>query len=483
MKASAPSSLRARLTFWYVGILAVLLLVYAACVFAFQYVVLTRQIYHDEVQDVVTAEGLLYFDGQGHLKLRQDYYSRPQSHLLVDRLMEAIDLSGKILYQSPTLHGMPLGGRLTKGEGDAGFNERMVRLGDGTHALIVSHIHSMRGTTMIIRLGYSLAPLRERMVQFLLLLLVAVPLSLLLAAAAGQVIAKRELEPLEEMAARAESITASNLHDRLPIANPHDELGQLARAFNHLLQRLEQAFHQMARFTADASHELRTPLASIRTVAEVALGKARDHSTDGDPDSAGDKEEYSDTLARILEQSARLNETINGLLLLARTEAAEPGGSESTFEVRELVEEVTGVLGVLLEEKQIQVVQENAAQGSVAIRGDRPLLRTAFFNVLHNALKWSPPQSTLRVSYNRGNGPSPTLCIGFADEGPGIAPEARERVFDRFYTGGAQGGASQGGSGLGLSIAKLVVERAGGTIGFEEVRAGAKCVIELPLLS
>ena len=258
--AFASTSLRTRLTLWYVGVLALLLVVYATVVFAFQYVVLTRQLYHDEVQDVITVEGLFFFDETGSLRLKQDYYSRPQSHLLVDRFLEVRDLSGSILYSSPTLQGMSLGGSLGPGEGDKGFDERIVRLNDGTHLFAVSHIHSMQGRTVIIRLGYDLAPLRARMFQFFLLLFIAVPLALILAAFAGQAIARRALRPLERMTARAERITASNLGERLDVANERDELGNMARVFNHLLERLEQAFRQLQRFTADASHELRTPL-------------------------------------------------------------------------------------------------------------------------------------------------------------------------------------------------------------------------------
>ena len=139
--AFASTSLRTRLTLWYVGVLALLLVVYATVVFAFQYVVLTRQLYHDEVQDVITVEGLFFFDETGSLRLKQDYYSRPQSHLLVDRFLEVRDLSGSILYSSPTLQGMPLGTSLGPGEGDKGFDERIVRLNDGTHVFAVSHIH------------------------------------------------------------------------------------------------------------------------------------------------------------------------------------------------------------------------------------------------------------------------------------------------------------------------------------------------------
>jgi len=464
--ASLPLSLRTRLTLWYVAVLAVLLVLYASLVFAFQYAVLTRQIFHDEVQDVVTAEGLLYFDAHGVLQFQQNYYSRPQSHLLVDRLMEVLDRSGRVLYQSPTLHGMPLGGRLQRGEGDTGFNKRIVRLRDGTYALIVSHIHTMDGVTMVIRLGYRLAPLRETMIQFLILLLIAVPVALLVAGAAGQTIARRGLRPLEQMTARAEGITASNLHDRLQIENPRDELGQMARVFNHLLQRLEQAFQQMRRFTADAAHELRTPLAAIRTMSEVAL--ERGQSAD----------QYRDALANILEETARLNETINGLLLLARAEASQPGQEQTLFPAQDLVGEVLNVLGVLIEEKQIIVMQDGDSIQNSAIRADRALLRIAFMNVLHNAVKYSPRNGVLRISWEFAAG---GLRIAFQDEGPGIARDEQQRVFERFYTSSAPATASESGAGLGLSIAKLIIDRVGGTIGFEEVGQGARCVIELPV--
>lgn len=464
-----PLTLRTRLTLWYVAVLGVLLLLYAALVFAFQYAVLTRQMFHDEVQDVVTAEGLLYFDSQGVLQLHQNYYSRPTSHLLVDRLMEALDLSGHILYQSPPLHGMKLGGPLQHGEGDAGFNERIVHLRDGTYVLIVSHIHTLDGVTMVIRLGYSLAPLRERMLQFLILLLITVPVALLVAGVAGQLIARRGLRPLEKMASRAEGITASNLHDRLQVDNSDDELGQLARVFNHLLERLDQAFRQMKRFTADAAHELRAPLAAIRTMSEVALEKNQsDH-------------ECREALANILEETGRLNETIDGLLLLARAEASQPGQDRSSFPAQELVNEVLGVLGILIEEKQISIVQDGDLTGEpTSIRADRPLLRIAFMNVLHNAVKFSPPRSTLRIVWACGR---EEVRITVRDQGSGIPAGEEEKVFDRFFTSSSPATAQGSGTGLGLSIAKLIVTRAGGRIWFEPAQPGASCVLAIPIFT
>ena len=463
-----PSNLRIRLTLWYVAVLAVLLFVYAALVFAFQYVVLTRQIVHDEIQDAGTVEGLLFFDQQGRLQLRQDYYSRPQTHLLIDRLMEVRDLSGDILYRSPTLNGMPLGGPNRSGEGDTSFDERIVRLQDGSHVLLVSHIHSLQGRTLLIRLGYNLAPLRQRMIQFLLLLLVAVPVALTLAGIAGNTVARRALRPLERMAARAEGITAGNLGSRLDIANPNDELGHLARVFNHLLDRLEQAFAQLHRFTADAAHELRTPLAALRTIGEVALEKGQD------------SEEYREALGSILEESARLNETISGLLMLARAETTQPADQQSVFNPAELIDEVLSLLDVVIEERNVTVLQEGKAAGQASVRAARALLRVAILNVLHNALKFSPNGSTLSVAYVQSEDPA-VLTIAFQDQGPGIAPGEHRRVFERFFTSSARGTASESGTGLGLSVAKLVIDRVGGEIWFdEEVPEGARCIITLP---
>jgi signal transduction histidine kinase len=432
--------------------------------------VLTRQIVHDEIQDVETVEGLLYFNSEGTLQLRQDYYSRPQSHLLIDRMMEVRDSSGNILYRSPTLNGMPLGGASHKGEGDTSFDQRIIRLRDGTYVLAISHIHSMQGRELIIRLGYSLAPLRVRMLQFMLLLLLAVPVALALAGLAGQVIAKRALRPLEQMAVRAEGITASSLSSRLEVRNPDDELGQMARVINHLLDRLEQAFFQLQRFTSDAAHELRTPLTSVRTIGEVALEKG--HGS----------EEYREALGSILEETGRLNETIESLLLLAKAEATQPGDRQTAFSASDLVNEVLSLLEVVIEERNITVIQENDSDNRVEVLADRSLLRVAILNVLHNALKFSPNKSILKISYSCSATTPEKLLIAFQDQGPGIPPGEHQQVFERFYTSSARVTVSQSGTGLGLSVAKLVVDRIGGEVWFdEETLDGAKCIIALPI--
>ena len=470
MKIFPASNIRTRLTLWYVAVLAGILAIYVAVVFIFQYGLLERQMFHDEVQDVETVEGLLFFDAQGQLHLQQNYHSHQLSHLLVDRLMEVRDQSGTVLYRTGTLNGLSLGGPSLPNEGSSSFNERAIKLEDGTHVLLISHLHPVDGRQILIRLGYSLAPLRDRMFQFFLLLLVAMPVGLVVAGFAGYNIARRAFLPLDEMAARAEQITASNLQERVVVENEHDELGHMARVLNHLLQRLEQAFIQLQRFTADAAHELRTPLASLRAAGEVALQETEDG------------EGYREAISSMLEETVRLNQTIEGLLMLSKAEAAHLEALDE-FLLPELVNEILVLLEVVTDEKHITVQQEQDDHVRQTISADRSLIRGALLNVLHNAVKFSSPGSVLRISYSRITLPSfeaERVCIH--DGGPGILAGDHQRVFERFFTGGSASGSSSSGAGLGLSIAKLAVERSGGSIFFDQsVQTGARCCIDLPL--
>jgi signal transduction histidine kinase len=469
MKALWRKQLRGRLTLWYVAVLALILAIYIVLVFAFQYAIITHQIYHDEMQDVVTVEGLLFFDSHGALQLQQDYFSRPRSHLLIDRLMEIRDQAGTVLYRSPTLSGMALGGPPLPREGDDSSNEHVAKLADGSHVFLISHLHSMQGRTMLIRLGYSLAPFRERMTQFLGTLLIAFPITLLIAGFAGYEVVKRALMPLQQMAARAESITASNLQDRLEIQNPDDELGHMAKVFNHLLERLEQAFVQLQHFTADAAHELRTPLASLRTVAEIALR------------GESEQEIHREALGSILEETTKLNQTIDGLLLLTKAEIFQPQEASSLFSLIELTSEVLSVLEVIVEERQVHIVEQTHGSMRATVRGDRGLIRAAIMNIVHNALKFSPLQSTISIDYSFIDSTSPLVELSVQDQGSGINALELDKVFDRFFTSTSRETAAMSGAGIGLSIAKLVVERSGGQIFFDSaVVEGARCVIRLP---
>lgn len=466
-------SVRTRLTLWYVAVLAGILIVYVAAVFTFQYALLQRQMYHDEVQDMETVEGLFSFSPQGHLDLQQNYFARPQSRLLVDRFMEVQDLSGNVLYRSETLNGQALGTAPFAYEGTESFNERTVTLRDGTHVLLISHIHPVGERPVLIRLGYSLTPITSRMRQFFFLLLLALPLALFIAAFAGSAIAKRALKPLDSMAHRAEMITANNLSERLVVENENDELGHMARVLNHLLDRLERAFGELQRFTADAAHELRTPLAALRSEGEVAIERSYDEIG------------LRETVSSMLEETVRLNQTIDGLLIMARTESQQMGDTEQLILLPELIREILNLLDVVIEERRITVVEQSDEHQRLQVRADRNFIRVALLNVLHNALKFSPPGTYLQITYttiSQAHGTLERVCVH--DAGPGISDGEHDKVLQRFFTSRNPATAAHSGAGLGLSIAKLAIERSRGVIFFDKSATfGARCCIDLPAAS
>jgi signal transduction histidine kinase len=273
------------------------------------------------------------------------------------------------------------------------------------------------------------------------------------------------------MAERAEQITASNLHERIALENPLDELGHMGRVLNHLLERLQQAFAQLQRFTADAAHELRTPLASIRSSGEVTLQENRSDAA------------YREAISGMLEETIRLNQTIDGLLLLSKAEAVQLEAAPIPFSLVELTHEILGLLEVLIEERHITVLEENEDALPERLVADRSLIRVALLNVLHNAVKFSPDRSTLQISYERINRDGRAFHrVWIHDSGPGIAPGEHLRVFERFFTSNVHQVSTHRGSGLGLSIASLIIDRNGGRIFFDEATMhGAKCCIELPL--
>jgi hypothetical protein len=221
--------IRTRLTAWYVAIFSMVMILYVAGACVVQYWQLTDQLRHEEVEDMETVEGLLYFTSDGRLQLNEAYHSRPETKLLIDRFMEVLDPGGAVLFRSQQLKGVFLGGPPQPEELTNGHRAWRLRLSDGRHVLGVSHLHPVKGKTLLIRIAYSTDPLRFRVVGLFGILMLVLPLALILAGVAGYRFAGKALNPLEAMALRTEQITAQRLHSRIPFENPDDELGHMAR--------------------------------------------------------------------------------------------------------------------------------------------------------------------------------------------------------------------------------------------------------------
>ncbi len=367
--------------------------------------------------------------------------------------MEVLSPNGEVLFRNERLRDMYIDGPPTRHEGEVGYASRRMRLADGTPILAISHLHFFESKPLLIRLGYSTKPLRERLLEFIGLLMLAMPLALVAAGFAGFRVAGKALNPLERMARQTEQITARRLNERIPVDNPNDELGHMARVLNGLLVRLGESFEKLQHFTSDVSHELRTPLAAMRSVGEVGLQE--DHCA----------EKYRDIIGSMLEEVAKLTSMIDTLLTIAHADSGAIELQRSVFSIMDLVQESAGVVGVLAEEKKQMI--SVAGDDQISVFADRSFLRMAVINLLDNAVKYSPSGSTIcLILSDEKNSSNQTEFVQLAieDEGPGIPEDKASHVFDRFYRVDEGRTRDAGGAGLGLAIAKWVVEAHAGSI-------------------
>ncbi len=460
-------NLRVRLTLWYGCAFAILLVLHIGVATYVHYRQLVDQALHAQIQDLETVEGLLYQTSDGHILLNENYFNRPQLRLRLDRLLEVLSPDGQILYQGDRLNGVNLGGEVLQDEGkNDNYNERTTRLSDGRDVFIISHFHLLNGRPIIIRVAYVRAPLYASVWRFLLVLLALAPLAIAIAVLVVYRITRRALSPLTTMVGRAQKITAERLNERLPVEYPSDDLGHTAQVFNELLQRLEDSFTQLRRFTSDASHELRTPLASLRSIGEVSLRNS--HSG----------EEYREVIASMLEEVRRLTRLVDSLLVISRADSGQITLRLSTISCMEVVEEVSELVGILAEDKQQTILIEG--DRALLIHVDRGILRHAILNLIDNAIKYSPEGGEIRVEVNKiGN---ETAQITVSDQGKGIAVADQSLIFDRFYRADEGRSRETGGTGLGLSIAKWAVEVHDGKIGVDPAyTAGNRFYIRLPI--
>jgi heavy metal sensor kinase len=292
--------------------------------------------------------------------------------------------------------------------------------------------------------------MEEQLREILVVLVLGLPMTVALAGVGGYVLARRALAPIDQLGAEARRITADRLHERLSVANENDEIGRLAAVINETLARLQSSFDQLRRFTADASHELRTPLSVIRGIGEMSLRETRSPA------------EYKDAIGSMLEEVDRLTRLVDTLLRLSRGDGGTVRLSPEVVDLEGLVRDVAASLAILAEERGQRIRITPAANVEVSV--DRLVLREALRNVVDNAIKYAPAASTIEL---RVEASARQATVAVIDEGPGISPEHRERVFDRFYRIDEGRSRDAGGTGLGLAIAKWAVEANGGAISLE----------------
>jgi len=459
-----PRHLRSRLTLWYVGVLAALLTFYAAGASLFLFLSMRNELDRNLFEDVASVEGLLASEADGSVSLRTIHPEQddPRLHWFV----EVWSPTGSLLYRSPQLGGHALGGPPKPGEGAHEPPPFSERLENGLRVRVASNIYHLEDHRVILRVALSEEGVWRGLHEFVGVLLLSFPLALLLAGFGGYALARTALAPIDAMTIQAKKISAEHLSERLPIENPDDELGKLASIFNAMLARLEAAFDQLRRFTADASHELRTPLTAIRSVGEVALQDQKSPS------------EYKDVIGSMLEETDRLTRLVEGLLLLSRADAGHIRLHRTDVSLLDLAREAGSVLDVLAEEKRQRIIIDGDA--SLTVSADRLILRQALVNLIDNAIKYSSSGEQILVRVKRG--PEGQAAVHVVDHGPGVPAEHQPRIFDRFYRVDKARSREWGGAGLGLSIARWAVESHGGQITLESKEGrGSTFEVKLPV--
>jgi heavy metal sensor kinase len=456
--SSGLRTIRARLTLWYLAILALTLLAFSA----FLYLNLSRVLRSNHDQDLLQESSEVSAALEEHKppgKL-STLASTPDSDAMVviydasgERILAANDESPPLApggALSQAAHGETVYGVLPK----PGGSWRTLTLPVMENGEIVAILSLARPRDSI---DATLGGFGET-------LLVAVPLTLLLALAGGLFLASRALSPIDRVTRAAERFSGSDFSPRLNLPGPPDEVVRLAATFDRMLGRIEKAFLRERQFTADASHELRTPLALLMIRADLALQRPRN------------ADDYRDALAQIRQDAMGMSRLLNDLLLLARADA---GREPLTLEPLALNDIVPDIVAGMLPLAEARGVQLNClGKQSITVEADQTKLTQLVVNLMDNALKFTPAGGSISVVLRRRD---PWAEIEVSDTGMGIPAQHRAHVFERFYRVDEARSRAEGGTGLGLTICRWIAKAHGGDISIESREGeGSKFTVRLP---
>jgi len=456
-------SIRWRLTLWYGTILSAILVGFSGAVYLLLHqhlLALTDAALREELVELEDEIGR----GRGLSRSPADLglrFTGPEGFEFQVR-----SIGGETLFRSV---GIESGGLPSP-------DVRLIRTGGPVHesvtlkglgqARLASRVVSGPSGSLLIQAAATMAPSARALQELVVVLLTIGPLALACALAGGYWLARKALAPVDRMAATAAEITATRLDRRLDEPVTEDELGCLARTFNAMIARLQRSFEEVRRFTADAAHELRTPLAAMRTEAEVALRSPRSPERDGH------------VLEDLLEEIERLTRLVSHLLFLCREDTGISVGDFRPVQLDDVVRDVGEHMQVAAREKAVKLVVD--LRKSCRVSGDADRLRQLFFNLLDNAIKYTPPDGKVTVQGEPSNG---QVCVTVADTGIGIPADHLPHVFDRFYRVDPARSPETDGSGLGLAICRSIAEAHGGRLEIDSIYgSGTRLTLTLPML-
>lgn len=381
---------------------------------------------------------------------------------------QVLDRSGRVLAASANIAGeRALAPPLAYGAGPvAGAVKSSPIDGDGPSRLVRVTAGSASAPLTVLA-GYSLVGSQFAVHDIELGLLVGVPVVLIVVWGTSWLIVGRALRPIDAIRVEVTEITALGLYRRVPQPPGGDEVARLAETMNTMLDRLEMSLEKQQAFVADASHELRSPLASLR--AQLEIGRA----------TAENESDWQEVIDGALAEESRIESLVRDLLLLARLDGrtADPARLLEPPDAMVDLGEVASVESRSRPRRSGITLRCDAAEG-VEVPLPEGLARRVVANLVDNAERHAASQVAVTVGEDRG-----WAELAVQDDGPGIAPANRERVFQRFTRLDEARASDEGGAGLGLAIVKDIVTRHGGTVAFTDCSQGARIVVRLPLCS
>lgn len=297
----------------------------------------------------------------------------------------------------------------------------------------------------------------------MLLVLIGIPMIFI----GSFIITRRALLPISKKIDKANSISASNMHQRLIVVNPDDEIGKMAIAFNHLLDRLENSFDAQKSFISNASHEIKNPLTAIMGEAEITTSKPRTN------------EEYLESLNVILTESETLNSTVNNLLQLSKVAANEEKIQYENIQFDKCLKEVKNSYDFLNPENKLYLnIATPKEKQFYSISGNKNLLNTAIINLFDNACKFSSNKKVNVLLTSNAN----QLILVIKDKGIGIDDKDIEKIMTPFYRG--NNAMKIKGSGIGLSLSSKIINLHKGILEVKsQIKIGTEVHVIFPLIS
>jgi two-component system OmpR family sensor kinase len=462
------TSIRSKLTAWYVLLLGIVLVLFSILLFFF----LSKRL-NESVDNSLTLSARIVARSTQINNSRTPF---PGLDLFFDQFMGfGRDKSYKIYDGAGNI------GSLSKNFDGSQFPlsdiAYLAALKGGTsyETFFIANNHPIRVITMpvikdgklanFVQVGTSKKVVVDTLKNLKIILWTAVPAVLLLTALIGRFIARSALKPVAKITQTAKDIgSGANLSQRIPVPEAKDEIGELALTFNSMMDRLESSFSQMRQFSSDASHELRTPLTVLKGQSELTLGKERK------------PKEYQEVISSNLEEIQYMSKVLEDLFMLSKSDENQIALDCESVDLKSLIEEICRHAEIIASEKNIKIII--AYLEKIQVYGDPVRLRQMIWNVIVNGIKYTQPDGEVKISLQEKKD---IALIIIQDNGIGISNSDLPLIFNRFYRVDKARSREEGGTGLGLSICKFIVDTHKGSIDIEsKLGEGTKFKIKLP---